>query len=41
MPEGNTEASIDKEPKDLLKEPMIQEFIKHLNPKKVIIKQKS
>jgi hypothetical protein len=41
MPEGKDEASIDKEPKELLNEPMIQEFIKHLDPKKVIVKQKS
>ena len=41
MPEGKDEASIDKEPKELLNEPMIKEFIKHLDPKRVIVKQKS
>jgi len=41
MPEGKTEASIDKDPKELLNEPMIQEFIKCLNPKRVVVKQKS
>ena len=41
MPEGKSEASIDKDPKDLLNEPMIQEFIKCLNPKRVVVKQKS
>ncbi len=41
MPESNSEASRDKDPNDLLNEPMVQEFIKHLEPKRVIIKQKS
>ncbi len=41
MPEGKTEASIDKDPKELLNEPMIQEFIKCLKPKRVVVKQKS
>ncbi len=41
MPESNKEASIDKDPQELLEEPMIKEFIKHLSPKKVIVKQKS
>ena len=41
MPEGKTEASIDKDPKELLNEPMIKEFIKCLNPKRVVVKQKS
>jgi len=41
MPMGKNEASIDKDPKELLEEPMIQEFIKHLDPKRVIVKQKS
>ena len=41
MPEGKSAASIDKDPKDLLQEPMIQEFIKHLSPKRVVVKQKS
>ena len=41
MPESNSEASKDKDPNDLLNEPMVQEFIKHLEPKRVIIKQKS
>ena len=41
MPEGKGEASIDKDPKELLDEPMIQEFIKHLDPKRVIVKQKT
>jgi len=41
MPEGNTEASKDIDPKDLLEEPMVREFIKYLDPKKVIVKQKS
>jgi len=41
MPDGKSEASLDKDPKDLLNEPMIQEFIKHLEPKRVIVKQKS
>ena len=41
MPDGNSEASIDKDPKELLNEPMIQEFIKYLEPKRVIVKQKT
>jgi len=41
MPNGNSEASIDKDPKELLNEPMIKEFIKLLDPKKVTVKQKS
>ena len=41
MPQGTSEASIDKDPKELLNEPMIQEFIKCLNPKRVVVKQKS
>jgi len=41
MPQGDSEASIDKDPKDLLNEPMIQEFIKHFPPKRVVVKQKS
>ena len=41
MPQGNSEASIDKDPKDLLNEPMVQEFIKHFPPKRVVVKQKS
>ena len=41
MPDGNSEASIDKDPKELLNEPMIKEFIRLLEPKKVIVKQKS
>ncbi len=41
MPESTKDASIDKDPKELLEEPMIQGFIKHLSPKKVIVKQKS
>ncbi len=41
MPEGKSEASIDKDPKELLNEPMIQEFIKYLEPKRVIVKQKT
>ncbi len=41
MPEGKSEASIDKDPKELLNEPMIKEFIKCLNPKRVVVKQKS
>jgi len=41
MPKGTTNASIDKDPKELLNEPMIQEFIKHFEPKRVIVKQKS
>ncbi len=41
MPESKEIASVDKDPKELLEEPMIKEFIKHLNPKKVIVKQKS
>ncbi len=41
MPDGNSQASIDKDPKELLNEPMVKEFIKHLSPKRVIVKQKS
>jgi DNA polymerase-3 subunit gamma/tau len=41
MPEANSEASRDKDPNELLEEPMVQEFIKNLEPKRVIIKQKS
>ncbi|HGZ70694.1 MAG TPA: DNA polymerase III subunit gamma/tau [Nitratifractor sp.] len=41
MPEANSEASRDKDPNELLDEPMVQEFIKNLEPKRVIIKQKS
>ncbi len=41
MPQGKSEASRDIDPKDLLEEPMIKEFIKHLEPKRVIVKQKS
>ncbi len=41
MPPGDSEASIDKDPKELLNEPMIQEFIKFLEPKRVIVKQKT
>jgi len=40
MPKGDTQASMDKDPKELLNEPMIQEFIKHFEPKRVIVKQK-
>jgi len=41
MPEGKELASIDKDPKELLNEPMVKELIKHFNPKRVIVKQKS
>lgn len=41
MPEGKTEAAKDKNPNELLEEPMIQEFIKHFEPKRVVVKQKS
>jgi len=41
MPEGKTPASIDIDPKELLNEPMVKEFIKVLEPKRVIVKQKS
>ena len=41
MPEGKTEASKDIDLKDLLEEPMVKEFIKYFDPKKVIVKQKS
>ena len=39
--EENNEATKDKNPNDLLEEPMIQAFIKELEPKRVIIKQKT
>ena len=41
MPECNQEACLDKDPNTLLEEPMIKEFLKHLSPKRVVVKQKS
>ena len=41
MPTSKAEASKDKDPNELLEEPMVQEFLKNLEPKRVIIKQKS
>ena len=41
MPQSNSEASKDKDPNSLLEEPMVKEFLKHLEPKRVVIKQKS
>ncbi len=41
MPESNSLASSDKNPKDLLNEPMVQEIIKQFSPKRVVIKQKT
>jgi DNA polymerase-3 subunit gamma/tau len=41
MPEGNSDASIDKDPQELLKEPMIKSFLETFEPKRVIVKQKT
>jgi DNA polymerase-3 subunit gamma/tau len=41
MPEGNSEASIDKDPKELLQEPMIKSFLELFEPKRVVVKQKT
>jgi len=41
MPDGNSEASIDKNPQDLLKEPMIKSFLEIFEPKRVVVKQKT
>ncbi len=41
MPQSNSEASKDKDPNSLLEEPMVKEFLRHLDPKRVVIKQKS
>ncbi len=41
MPPPDNEASRDKDPNALLEEPMVKEFLKHLDPKRVVIKQKS
>jgi len=41
MPEGNNLASIDTNPQNLLKEPLVEELIKHFDPKRVVIKQKT
>jgi len=41
MPEGNSEASIDKDPQELLNEPMIKSFLETFEPKRVIVKQKT
>ncbi len=41
MPKSNNLPSSDKNPKELLNEPMIQEIIKHFSPKRVVIKQKT
>jgi len=41
MPDGNSEASIDKDPQELLKEPMIKSFLETFEPKRVVVKQKT
>ncbi len=41
MPEPTSEASRDKDPKILLKEPLVEELIKYFEPKRVVIKPKS
>lgn len=41
MPEGNSEASIDKDPKELLQEPMIKSFLELFEPKRVVVTQKT
>ena len=41
MPEPVSLASRDTNPQNLLKEPLVEELIKHFDPKRVVIKQKS
>jgi DNA polymerase-3 subunit gamma/tau len=41
MPQGTEEASLDKDPQELLNEPMIKKIIENFNPKRVVVKSKT